>query len=239
MATRILVTRPGNPGLELVEKLGYKSLSVRHGPTLVIEALPLNPLSTEYDAIIYISRTAVEASVSIDPEFGQRGKKVFAVGPGTAKTLQQAGVTKVIIPESFNSEGLLALPELSEVMSQRILIVKGEGGRPLLGDTLISRGAKIDYLDVYRRRAIAIEPEVWDWFWSGKNERIVTCASIETLEAFDAQRIASEKPQTVTICVASDRIAEACRRLGYTKIISAGGAANKHFVAALNQLTDV
>lgn len=53
--------------------------------------------------------------------------------------------------EGADSEALLALPELGAVRGQRILIVRGEGGRTLLADTLAARGAQVDHAVVYRR----------------------------------------------------------------------------------------
>jgi len=41
---------------------------------------------------------------------------------------------------------------LRDVDGRNILIVRGQTGRPLLGDTLAARGARVDYLAVYDRR---------------------------------------------------------------------------------------
>ena len=62
----------------------------------------------------------------------------FAPGPGTAEALASVGVTDVRIPATtFDSEGLLALPELSAVRGKRIVIFRGDGGREDLGDALV------------------------------------------------------------------------------------------------------
>ena len=78
--------------------------------------------------------------------------KIATVGQGSAKALHELGIAEVIAPaEHFDSEGLLALPELQNVAGWRVLILRGDGGRELLGDTLRARGATVEYAACYRR----------------------------------------------------------------------------------------
>jgi uroporphyrinogen-III synthase len=66
--------------------------------------------------------------------------------------LRELGITNVIAPtERFDSEGLLALPELQDVTGWRVMIFRGDGGRELLGDTLKARGATVEYATCYVR----------------------------------------------------------------------------------------
>jgi uroporphyrinogen-III synthase len=78
--------------------------------------------------------------------------KIATVGQGSAKALRELGITNVIAPtERFDSEGLLALPELQDVTGWRVMIFRGDGGRELLGDTLKARGATVEYATCYVR----------------------------------------------------------------------------------------
>jgi uroporphyrinogen-III synthase len=43
------------------------------------------------------------------------------------------------------------MPQFQAINGQNVLIVRGEGGREELAATLLSRGAKVTYLDVYKR----------------------------------------------------------------------------------------
>ena len=84
-----------------------------------------------------------------------------AGGESTAAALEAAGVGPVLRPdEGASSEALLALPELAadSVAGTCIVIVRGEGGRPVLGDTLSKRGARVAYAEVYRRARPGDDP---------------------------------------------------------------------------------
>ena len=77
-----------------------------------------------------------------------------AIGQGTVRALAAHGVHGCIAPEQrFDSEALLALPELQaeRVAGQRVLILRGDGGRELLAETLSARGALVDLVSCYRR----------------------------------------------------------------------------------------
>jgi uroporphyrinogen-III synthase len=78
--------------------------------------------------------------------------KIATVGQGSAKALLEEGIASVIAPtERFDSEGLLALPELQDVSGWHVMIFRGDGGRELLGDTLKERGASVEYATCYQR----------------------------------------------------------------------------------------
>ena len=85
-----------------------------------------------------------------------------AIGPITAEELKTFGVKDVLTPAShiqdgnenklrFDSESLLALPEMNNVEGKKILLVRGIGGRDVLADTLRARGAQVTFAECYQR----------------------------------------------------------------------------------------
>lgn len=109
----------------------------------------------EYDKAIVVSRRAgLLAGAWLDRYWPilPTGTEYFAVGPTSAVPLKNTLNITALIPDSvYSSEGLLALPQLKDVAGNRIIILKGTGGRDLLERTLKERGAVLDGCELYRR----------------------------------------------------------------------------------------
>ncbi len=154
----VLVTRPARQAGGFAQKLAAIGAVPVVFPAIVILP-PADPAALAAaharlpacDFAVFVSANAVEYGVP-DPRRWPPGLVAFAPGPGTGEALAAAGIPDVRIPvASFDSEGLLALPELTAVAGRRIVIFRGDGGRELLGDTLKERGASVDYVACYRR----------------------------------------------------------------------------------------
>jgi uroporphyrinogen-III synthase len=154
----VLVTRPARQAGGFAERLGVLGATPVIFPAIAIlppaDPAPLarmhEALET-YDYAVFVSANAVEYGAPPRERWPPR-LVAFAPGPGTAEALAAAGIGNARIPAaSFDSEGLLALPELSHVRGKRIVVLRGEGGRELLGDTLVARGATVDRVACYRR----------------------------------------------------------------------------------------
>lgn len=148
----LLVTRPAHqaePLCQLIEAQGGTALRF---PTLEIEVLHETiTLPAHIDILIFISANAVEHGLPLLGNITEH-TQVAAVGNNTARALSRHGINTNIVPQQqFDSEGLLAHPQLENVSNRQIVIVRGESGRDLLGDSLHQRGAHITYLPCYRR----------------------------------------------------------------------------------------
>jgi uroporphyrinogen-III synthase len=107
----------------------------------------------DYDLAVFVSANAVEFGAP-DPRRWPPSLPIYAPGMGTADAVAAVGLPAARVPESsFDSEGLLALPELQDVAGKRVIIFRGDEGRALLADTLRARGARVDHVACYRREA--------------------------------------------------------------------------------------
>jgi len=111
-----------------------------------------------YNKAIFVSQNAVEYGFEWLENYWPQlpmGVSFFAVGETTAKLLQSYGASVTDLAQTqdgaMTSETLLQSPDLQQVAGDKILIFRGVGGRTHLGETLVARGAKVDYCELYDR----------------------------------------------------------------------------------------
>ena len=220
----ILVTRPraqAAPLARLIEQAGGHALLF---PAIEIEDVPppaaLSRLH-EFDLAIFVSPTAVAKAMPQIAAWPER-VRVAAVGAGTRRALEKFGVTQIIAPKSgADSEALLATPELGahlgDPAGKRIAILRGDGGRALLGDTFVERGAKVEYVTCYRR--LLPKPPVQAW--KAGELSAVTVSSSQGLENLFAV-LAPEMLRATPLFVPHARIAERARALAVREVVLAG-----------------
>lgn len=222
----VLVTRPAHQAGHLCDLITAAGGRPIRFPTLAIRDLSANPIVQEqlarlddYHLAIFISPNAVHYGLAAINRRGHlpSGIKLATVGKGSAIALEQAlGRGPDIVPtESYDSEALLALPELRRVSGQRILILRGEGGRELLAETLRQRGAMVDYLEVYRRECpIPGDADPMEWL---EKTDIITITSSEALQNLINLTAAAQRSQLLTrpLVVVSARTAALAKQLGF------------------------
>ncbi len=247
----ILVTRPRHQAQALCDGVIARGGEPCLYPVMEIEpvlhdAELLQRLATaaEFDLFIFVSANAVVHGLQALALVGGLPGDIplAAVGAATARALQAAGRPIALVPETgYTSESLLALPELQQVEGQRILILRGEGGRARLGEVLRERGAEVVYAEVYRRQ----RPEAGglptpDW----RRIAAATATSGEILENLlalipdQARRWLQQRP----LVVVSGRIAEQAEALGFEQVRVAREASDTALLEALmeaiGQMTD-
>ncbi|MFN2465920.1 MAG: uroporphyrinogen-III synthase [Candidatus Dormibacteria bacterium] len=156
---RVLVTRAEGKGGSLTEGLGALGAIVTEVP-LIVHRPPSDPEAARealtscggYDYAIFTSARAVGAALKLLGDTAPRGgwPPVLAVGPATARTARQAGLSVRLVPAEFVAEGLLRALDGVELGGKRIIFPRAEVAREDLPDELRRRGATVDVVAVYR-----------------------------------------------------------------------------------------
>lgn len=187
-----------------------------------------------YDHIIFVSKSAVRFGMPLLEAYWPQwpvALKWYAVGQGTASELADHDV-RAAFPERPGSEGLLQLASLLEVKDDRVLIVRGVGGRDLLADTLAGRGARVDYLEIYQRQALRY-PD-WDQWPQAGHEGVLVITSLGVLESFLEQF--EGDPTSLSVVTVSQRISDVARTAGFHQVLNAGGASDQALYDAISDV---
>lgn len=107
-------------------------------------------MDQRWDGIVIVSKNA--AYYAAQAGFIEVPSRYYAVGPGTAAYAAKRLNVAVSCPTFVHqSESVLGFAELQQLDKQNWLIIRGEGGREVLANALRSRGASVDYWELYRR----------------------------------------------------------------------------------------
>jgi uroporphyrinogen-III synthase len=227
----IVVTRPVEQASALAELIEREGGSAIVFSTIAIEDVvdrsrlhAIVDRLDERDIAIFISpNAAVKGMEAIRARRELPAHLTLAaIGSGSARELERRGAARVVVPQGrFDSEALLDLPELGDVAGKRIVIFRGEGGRPLLGDTLAARGATVEYAECYRRTKPRSDPAPLVEAWSRGDIDAVIATSSEGLRNFhEILRATGREALSLTpLFVPHPRIAETARELGLTSIV--------------------
>lgn len=243
----VLVTRPAGQARALGDALRAAGFTPLCLPTLSIE--PIDPAAAlaalraalPCDLAIFISANAVQHALPVIAAadgLPAGCRRVAAVGPASARALQAAGFSNVLMPAArFDSEGLLALPQLQHVAGRRVMIFRGHGGRTLLADTLAARGADVRAVACYRRVAAGDPAQLTAWLKQGAIAAL-TAASRASLDSLlELAGPAAAQLKTLPLVVLSAALADYARHAGFSgPLMSAIEASDAGLVAAVRVL---
>jgi uroporphyrinogen-III synthase len=240
-----LVTRPAHQAETLAHKIEAAGGHAVLWPALEIRP-PRNALVLEHlaarmahaEIVIFISPNAVEqAAAQVPAPTWPHHLLLAAVGAGTARALRARTGRHADLcpPEPYDSEGLLALPDLQSVAGRRILIVRGEGGRERLADTLRARGAAVEYAEVYRRACPEAAPAEARAALAGGKVDIVTATSVEALHNLvQMAGDLAERLRALPLVVVSERMRDEAQQLGFSMpVLTARAASDEALVETL------
>lgn len=172
---RVIVTRPlaqAAPWVRALQALGIDAVAL---PLIAIEPADRAPIAAawphldEAALVMFVSPNAVQHFFDARPQ-GQAWPATTlagSTGPGTSAALRAAGIADAQLVEPpadgpFDTETLWQRLQLMSWQGRRVLIVRGDGGRDWLAQTLRAAGAQVDFVAAYRRRAPALDRALVD-----------------------------------------------------------------------------
>jgi len=246
----ILVTRPSPAGEELVSrlrmlgKMAYSFPLIEFAPGRQLAQLPSMLSALPPASLVFaLSQHVIHFANPLLRQSGIGWPKEltwFAIGRTTALTLHAASHLTIHYPQDREtSEVLLQLPELQNIQGKQVLILRGNGGRELLGETLQERGAEVNFCECYQRNEIKYNGMEEAWRWSERQVSTLVVTSGEMLQQLYTLIPAWYRENWLLQCqllVVSERLASLARHLGWHNIQVADNADNDALLRAL-QLT--
>lgn len=182
----------------------------------------------DYQLVIFVSPSAVDQAMpSLLASRNWPDRTLPAVvGRGSAAAFRRWVAIDPVVPDNGNdSEALLRHAQLQQVQGKRVLILRGNGGRELLAETLRQRGASVDIVEAYQRvvPATDISPLLQD------RPTVLLATSSEALSnllalAGESRRQSLQSQRSLVIFAIHPRIADHARSLGFRRVeLSAAG----------------
>lgn len=230
----IVVTRPAGQAIHMADALIALGAKPVLFPVLAIfpvaDSGPLLTIATrldEFDWAFFVSPNAVAKALGAILPHRQwpAALRVATIGRSSEQALASFGIANVVAPrERFDSEALLALPELQDVAGKKVVIFRGDGGRELLGDTLLARGATVEYVTCYRRGRPDLDPAPLHKLWTDNQLDAITLTSSEGLRNFYDMigKLGQARLRKTPTFVPHARIAEQAQALGLHDVILTG-----------------
>jgi uroporphyrinogen-III synthase len=247
-SSRILVTRPAGQAQHLcglIEAAGHECIQL---PAIEIlepaDSYRLEAVTDtleDYDLAVFVSVNAVRMGVEyiLNRRDWPEETLIATVGASSAAALLPYGLSVDLLPEhQYNSEALLALDELQDMSGQCVVIFRGNGGRDVLRDTLLERGADVDYVEVYQRKCPAVDVQRMQALLQPGHLDCITITSNEALQNLVAMAGAEGQPLLLQIplVVIGARQAALAQQLGFVHApVVAANASDEAIVAAIQQ----
>jgi len=237
-ALRVLVTRPAAQAAEWVAELRANGLTTAVAlPLIGIDAVedPGELIDAwrslaQHRLASFVSPNAVQHFFAHRPAGTLWPVTLLAgsPGPGTTRALVDAGVALAQIVEpaadaaQFDSESLWAQLRRHDWHGARTLVVRGDGGRDWLADTLRAAGAEVMHVAAYRRcmpRFGAAEQALLHAATAAPAEHLWLFSSSEAIDNLAALAPAGTAWHDARAVATHPRIVARARGLGFASVL--------------------
>ena len=168
---RVAFSRPRHvlaESIQMAKELGFQPYAV---PSMDLVPMPMDKLHTfrdqvmrgQYRALIFTSNLAADYFLDFDDNESLKvvlaKTRVLAIGPGTAKALENHGLSVHELPEKHSSVGLVQSfgPSLR---GQKVALIRSDKGTDVLREGLEAGGTQVTEMHVYTTRPILDSEEM-------------------------------------------------------------------------------
>jgi uroporphyrinogen-III synthase len=237
----ILILRPEQQAQGTIDAVTSQGWHAIHFPTIRIDRNTdidggqIQSRVSLADWVVFISQNAVSHFLAITDSNTLQQKKVASVGQSTTRLLESHGISVNYQPDRhYSTEGLLASETFKHISGQKIVIIRGIGGREQLADTLRQRGASVDYIEVYKRGLADTDPDQLLPFWPDQISLIIATSNqlLDNLLVLCRARLGKrlfDKP----VVVLSERMHTHAQELGFKKIWLAERSSNDEIIKTI------
>lgn len=222
---RVVLTRPRPQSEAFAQRLNDLGIQAIIFPTIEIrppeDLTPLRQSIADleaYDWLIFTSVNAVEAFFSLRPRIPTE-TRIVAIGPKTARALQERGFSPHSLPDEYTSEAIF--PILQAAKARRVLLPTSDRAREALPQALRQAGIQVDVIVAYRTLPAHPDPQGLEEIRRGVDW--LTFTSPSTVENFillieSAGMDALHLPGEPRLACIGPVTAEAARQAGFRDI---------------------
>ncbi|HEX2990375.1 MAG TPA: uroporphyrinogen-III synthase [Anaerolineales bacterium] len=189
---KILITRPRAQADDFAEQLRSAGFETVYFPVIEIRSMEDNTALDRalekldcYEWVVFTSVNAVKvvfgrlpASFNVET----MGVKFAAIGPKTARSLKEHGITPHFVPEEYVAEAIL--PGLGDVRGKWILLPRAEIARKALPEAIFQADGIPHEISVYKTLPAEPDPDGLAALRSGVD--VITLTSPSTVQNFIA-----------------------------------------------------
>lgn len=245
--TLALVTRAEPQAQALTDAIKKANGQAWSMPMLNIDTIPETQAMRDcllsldqFDRIIVTSRPAAKLGMELIEQYWPQlpiHTQWFAIGSSTASELEHYDVRAQFSENGIDSEALLELDTFSEVENEKLLIIKGIGGRGILEEQLGNSGARVQTLEVYQRSRPVYERNAVVKKLESNSINVILCGSGETLINL-GYYLPMPYRADYRLLVPSERVARQAHSLGFQKVTNTRGASNEVMLQALEAIRE-
>jgi uroporphyrinogen-III synthase len=150
-----------------------KSIVISPKPYLELERIVSRIIQNNYEACVFLSGKAVDILMANADSTGNtlslmsklRSIKTICIGPRTKERLSHFGIDSVIVPETYNTKGLIECLFGYKNQFHRIVIPRSQLGDSEIILSLSRLGISVDQYQLYDTSTNSTIDDEWKWFF--------------------------------------------------------------------------